>query len=241
MSKFQPADDGKVIDGKTVVYIQGPGAAKEGGPGGKATKSGEAAALGGGAAAKKELAQAVADTMAAAAKDGVPFCEECEKAKAELQRQMGGEPRQDEAHPEAEAAAKAESEPGSESESGDAAPAGETAGASVRLAGTLKGPAGPLKGFPFRLLRNGAPVPPDKSVATKNPSRGDVWLSDGEGKYLFEQLPEGDYQVAVYSPSGEVDAEEKGVEESGERVALPADPDDDQPDWNLPLDGEADA
>ena len=121
--KYHPSDDGKVIDGKTVVWVHLPRPEEEadGGPtdGDKgeagqgknyiedqAAKSSKAAGPEGvkgadgtlakqkapsavpkaTAADKAASAKAQAASLTAAAKDGVPFCEECEKARQELAR-----------------------------------------------------------------------------------------------------------------------------------------------------------
>jgi len=77
MSKYNPNDDGKVIDGKIVVFLRPAGSAAAG-----PVSEKEAAQ------AKAELAKAAAASMTAAAADGVPLCEDCEQTRAELQRQL---------------------------------------------------------------------------------------------------------------------------------------------------------
>ena len=85
MPKFNPSDDGKVVDGKTVVFVYPPGAEDgEGAAGGKGTAPAE---QDGGTARKRKksnekgtVAAAQAKTLKSAAKNAVPFCEECEKA-----------------------------------------------------------------------------------------------------------------------------------------------------------------
>jgi hypothetical protein len=70
-TKYQPSDDGETIDDKMVTYLQPPTVAKTPEeklnlPNREATATAQAAAL------------------VAAAKDGIPFCEECEKARKAL-------------------------------------------------------------------------------------------------------------------------------------------------------------
>lgn len=92
MPKYLPSDDGKVIDGKTIVFINLPGAA---GPAGSADAGAKAAdgtsstsTVAAGKrptpAEKEAVAGAQAAALTSAAKDGVPFCEECEQARREL-------------------------------------------------------------------------------------------------------------------------------------------------------------
>lgn len=67
MPKYQPSDDGKIIEGKVVVYMSGPQALA------LVMRS-----------AQGVLARATVAMLAEAAKAGTPFCEECEHAKGEL-------------------------------------------------------------------------------------------------------------------------------------------------------------
>jgi hypothetical protein len=114
MSKYNPSDDGKTIDGKIVVFIYPAGAAPQAGaaPGtgtdgstkeyassgaatpGASSKDGGASAKDGGTAAKRAAAgarntdgAAQAAALTEAAKAAVPFCEECEKARKEHEQQ----------------------------------------------------------------------------------------------------------------------------------------------------------
>ena len=68
MPKYQQSDDGKIVEGRVVVYMSG-------GPQslGLIVRS-----------AKAALSKANATMLAAAAKNGTPFCEECEHARHEL-------------------------------------------------------------------------------------------------------------------------------------------------------------
>ncbi len=76
MSKYSPSDDGKVIDGRIVVFVR--------------PRAGEPSALSDAQAAQNEqqLASATAASMTAAAEDGVPLCEDCAQAHAELEQQL---------------------------------------------------------------------------------------------------------------------------------------------------------
>jgi hypothetical protein len=91
MTKYSPSDDGKVIDGKTVVWLYPPGSqeAQSG-----ATTGGSIASTASSAKprrapltpAEKQVeklatANAAAASLAAAAESGVPFCAECEAAR----------------------------------------------------------------------------------------------------------------------------------------------------------------
>lgn len=87
-SKYLRSDDGKVVDGKTVVFLSAL-AAELGEEEAVAQKAKAEAAP---AAKKKkkdvpskvQAAEAQAAALTAAAKDGVPFCEECERARKAL-------------------------------------------------------------------------------------------------------------------------------------------------------------
>jgi hypothetical protein len=67
MPRYQQSDDGKIVEGRVVVYMSGP----------------QALALVQ-RSAKAALAKANATMLAAAAKNGTPFCEECDHAQREL-------------------------------------------------------------------------------------------------------------------------------------------------------------
>jgi hypothetical protein len=103
MPKFSPSDDGKVIDGKVVVYIYPPTVSFDDnttgqGPLGTSTRVTPALPRDGGTA-KKSAAAAVKNATAAAqvkaltsaAKDAVPFCEECEKARKDLEKKKAAD------------------------------------------------------------------------------------------------------------------------------------------------------
>lgn len=66
MSRYEPGDDGKTIDGKIVVFLRSP-------PPGAGDSAGGPA-----------LARAQAAALVAAAQAGTPFCEECEQARRKL-------------------------------------------------------------------------------------------------------------------------------------------------------------
>jgi hypothetical protein len=67
MPRYQQSDDGKVVEGRIVVYMAGP----------------QTLALVQ-RSAKAALARANATMLTAAAKSGTPFCEECEHARRDL-------------------------------------------------------------------------------------------------------------------------------------------------------------
>ena len=69
MPKYKPSDDGTVVGGKVVVYM------------GKGPQS--TALLD--RSAKAAVAKATAAMLASAAKRGAPLCEECERARRELE------------------------------------------------------------------------------------------------------------------------------------------------------------
>jgi hypothetical protein len=71
--KYTASDDGKAIDGKVVVYLHGSAQAdgRSGFPGMTAKE-------------RQETAAAQAATLTKAAQTGVPFCEECDRARQEL-------------------------------------------------------------------------------------------------------------------------------------------------------------
>lgn len=82
MPKFQPSDDGKTIDGKVVVFLPTGPTQQAGGPG--LTTAPPPAALPTLTPRQTEqAAKGQAAALAAAAKDGIPFCEECQRARQE--------------------------------------------------------------------------------------------------------------------------------------------------------------
>jgi hypothetical protein len=74
--KYRPSDDGKVIDGKIVVFL----------PLTRADSPGASAAV---HERQATAAAAQAATLASAARDAVPLCEECEKARRDLDKPKG--------------------------------------------------------------------------------------------------------------------------------------------------------
>lgn len=89
MPQYTKADDGKVVDGRIIVWIEGRtggdgdaaglGKAAAGAPGsaGAARRESQRKA----AARRQETAVAAAATLQAASAGGVPFCEECDKLR----------------------------------------------------------------------------------------------------------------------------------------------------------------
>lgn len=101
MAKYEPSDDGKTIEGKLVVFLSAPRAVdlalEQSDPSGKRAADGDSeldaarpAAPGlrreDPARAREALAFAQSATLAAAAKNGAAFCEECEQAKQRAAR-----------------------------------------------------------------------------------------------------------------------------------------------------------
>jgi hypothetical protein len=77
MPKYSASDDLKVVGGKTVIYLN-------------RTRTEEAPARGRPSAAERaEMAKLQAAALAAGARTGVPFCEECEQARRKLASQSG--------------------------------------------------------------------------------------------------------------------------------------------------------
>jgi hypothetical protein len=76
--KYRPSDDGKVIEGKIVVFLP-------------LTRADSPRASGASAAQERQATAAAAQaaTLASAARDAVPLCEECEKARRELDKPKG--------------------------------------------------------------------------------------------------------------------------------------------------------
>jgi len=77
VAKYSARDDLKVVDGKVVIYLHPPRSEKasSGGPPSPAERAGTA---------KRQ-----ASALAAAARDGVPFCEDCEQARRKLAAKSG--------------------------------------------------------------------------------------------------------------------------------------------------------
>jgi hypothetical protein len=70
------------------------------------------------------------------------------------------------------------------------------------LEGALQGAYGPLRNWPFQLLHGGQPVNAQglHGAETSNPFRDDTWWSDEHGCYRFEGLPGDDYEIEVLLP-----------------------------------------
>jgi hypothetical protein len=94
MSKFQKSDDGKVVDGSVLVYLDPPAGDGSDGAGEGSEGAGEGSEASGAAggqklrganarkAAVKEAQVAQAGALEAAAGQGVPFCQRCEPPAA---------------------------------------------------------------------------------------------------------------------------------------------------------------
>ena len=78
MPKYTPSDDGRIVDGRMVIYFYSAQAAppRDGAP----------------PIGRARLAGLQAAALIAAAAKGVPFCAECEQARKELAKD-GGSPR----------------------------------------------------------------------------------------------------------------------------------------------------
>ena len=74
--KYHPGDDGAVIEGKTVVFLNAARPAA-----GEAAPSNSPVKPAARARNREQDAAAQAAALVVAAKDGIPFCEECEKAR----------------------------------------------------------------------------------------------------------------------------------------------------------------
>lgn len=76
------------------------------------------------------------------------------------------------------------------------------------LQGTLKGPKGPLRRWPFRLLRDGEPVDGKRLGATGSvpEARAGLWLTDRNGRYRFAGVPPGAYRVEIVRPGVQLKA-----------------------------------
>lgn len=93
--------------------------------------------------------------------------------------------------------------------------------------GTIKGPSGPLKSWPFLLKRGDKALDQGGLDGGSSPNifRDGNWYSGDKGEFRFEDLPEGDYTIEVLVARGSLVAADKpkpeGVDESGNRSALP--------------------
>lgn len=99
----------------------------------------------------------------------------------------------------------------------------ETA-ATENFGGSVVGPAGPLKNWPFKLKRDGEAVEPDSldGGATANVFKGWYWYTDSAGGYLFEKLPSAAYTLEVVLPNGKLEiVEEEEALDSGQRAETP--------------------
>jgi peptidoglycan hydrolase-like protein with peptidoglycan-binding domain len=92
--------------------------------------------------------------------------------------------------------------------------------------GKIKGPAGPMKSWPFKLKRNGDPVDQAglKGGTTTNKFQGGVWLSGAQGEFKFENLLPADYEIEVLLPIGKLVAAESALPpglDTGHRAKTP--------------------
>jgi hypothetical protein len=98
------------------------------------------------------------------------------------------------------------------------------------LSGTIKGPAGPLKNWPFVLKRDNNPVDQAslRGITPNRFSEGN-WLSRSNGDFLFRNIPRANYSIEVLLPGGKLVVTEDwpppAANESGYRseIAAPLD------------------
>jgi len=83
-------------------------------------------------------------------------------------------------------------------------PAGPEAPPKSKFKGVLKGPAGPLKSWPFLFKRDGQAVDQGGlgSGSSSNTYENGAWWSDADGKFEFKEMPEGYYAIEVLLPTG---------------------------------------
>ncbi|MBI5069877.1 MAG: hypothetical protein HZB56_16715 [Deltaproteobacteria bacterium] len=100
-------------------------------------------------------------------------------------------------------------------------PAGPEAPPKAKFKGVLKGPAGPLKSWPFLFKKDGKAVDQGGlgGGSSSNSYRNGAWWSDGDGKFEFKEMPEGYYAIEVLLPTGQLqEGEELPAAESGRRA-----------------------
>lgn len=102
----------------------------------------------------------------------------------------------------------------------------DQSGETETFAGTIKGPAGPLKNWPFKLKKDGTPIDPSGlgGGTTTTAFKGGTWLSGPNGEFKFERLPKADYEIEVLLPVGKLVAAETTLPpglDNGHRSATP--------------------
>ena len=94
---------------------------------------------------------------------------------------------------------------------------------AITLAGVIQGPKGPLKNWPFRLLRDGARISKQDlgAATTENEFKSGAWRSNTGGRYRFEGLRKGSWKIEVLLASATAveEKEEAAAKESGHRSA----------------------
>jgi len=68
------------------------------------------------------------------------------------------------------------------------------------IEGVIDGPSGPLRNWPFRLLRNGKPVTDlelGREGSCANQFKRDCWWTDCAGRYRFERMMGDSYSIEV--------------------------------------------
>jgi len=94
--------------------------------------------------------------------------------------------------------------------------------------GSVEGPGGPMKKWPFKLLKDGKAVDKDglSGGTTKNEFKNGVWLTDAEGKFEFKDVPQGKWSLDVVLGGGKLKVFDegpppKGATERGQRAPHP--------------------
>jgi hypothetical protein len=101
-------------------------------------------------------------------------------------------------------------------------PAGPEAPPKAKFAGMLKGPAGPLKNWPFLFKKDGQAVDQGglSGGSSSNSFRDGAWWSDGDGKFEFKEMPAGYYAIEVLLPTGQLqEGEAPPPAEAGRRAS----------------------
>jgi hypothetical protein len=116
------------------------------------------------------------------------------------------------AGPDAQPAGQEEAEPAKQDEDGN-------------VTGTLQGPGGPLKAWPFVLKKDGAALD-DKGLgsgSTQNTFKNGKWFSDSSGAYKFEKMAKATYVVDLFLPGGKLEpVDDQMSVDSGDRRETPA-------------------
>jgi outer membrane protein OmpA-like peptidoglycan-associated protein len=90
----------------------------------------------------------------------------------------------------------------------------------ITLAGILEGAKGPLKNWPFKLLRDGNAIGPQQLGAAKtdNQFKSGAWRSSTGGRYKFEGLRKGSWKIQVLlAAATAAEGDQEPARESGHR------------------------